>query len=143
MSFHELKNGSLLISTDPKHLDRTAIHTYLTRSYWAAGRSKEVVDRSLEGSLCFGLYDDGRQIGLARVITDGAVFAYLLDVYVLEEYRGRGLGKWLMEGVNSHPDLQGLSRFNLVTQDAHGLYEQFGFRPLAHPDRHMERVTPV
>jgi GNAT superfamily N-acetyltransferase len=134
----ERKSEEFVISTDPARLDIGAIHAYLTRSYWAAGIPKDVVAKSIEGSLCFGLYEGGRQIGLARVITDKATFAYLCDVYVLEDYRGRGLGKWLMSVVQSHPDLQGLRRFVLVTQDAHGLYEQFGFSQLKEPGRYME-----
>jgi len=134
----ERKSEEFVISTDPARLDVGAIHAYLTRSYWAAGIPKDIVAKSIEGSLCFGLYEAGRQIGLARVITDKATFAYLCDVYVLEDYRGRGLGKWLMSAVQSHPDLQGLRRFVLITQDAHGLYEQFGFSLLKEPARYME-----
>lgn len=134
--------GPFRVSTDPARLDLTAIHSYLARSYWAEGIPREVVARSLEASLCFGLYEEELQIGLARVITDRATFAYLCDVYVLEEYRGRGLGRWLMETVMSHPDLQGLRRFSLVTRNAHGLYTPLGFAPLAQPDRHMEIVRP-
>jgi GNAT superfamily N-acetyltransferase len=134
----EREREKFLISTDSARLDIDAVHGYLTRSYWAAGIPKDVVAKSLEGSLCFGLYEGSRQIGLARVITDKATFAYLCDVYVLEDYRGLGLGKWLMSVVQSHPDLQGLRRFVLITQDAHGLYEQFGFSRLKEPDRYME-----
>jgi GNAT superfamily N-acetyltransferase len=130
--------GSLSISTDPRRLDVDAIHAYLTRSYWAAGIPRHLVEKSLAASLCFGLFDAERQIGLARVVTDRATFAYLCDVYVLEEYRGRGLGKWLMQAVVAHPDLQGLRRFVLLTRDAHGLYAQFGFTPLTTPERYME-----
>lgn len=134
----ELTQGAYSISTDPKRLDLDAIHAYLTRSYWAKGISKELVSKALQNSLCFGLYEGSVQIGFARVITDRATFAYLSDVYVLEAYRGRGLGKWLMGVIVAHPDLQGLRRFSLGTRDAHGLYRQFGFTPLAHPERHME-----
>ena len=111
-------------------MDVDAIHAYLARSYWAAGISRERVARSLERSLCFGLFDGARQIGFARVVTDAATFAYLADVYVLEEYRGRGLGKRLVDAVRAHPDLADLRRFVLWTRDAHGLYEQFGFARL-------------
>jgi GNAT superfamily N-acetyltransferase len=137
----EQRRGRFTISTDPARLDVDAIHAYLSRSYWAAGRPREVVARSLTGSLCFGLYDGERQIGFARAITDRATYAYLADVYILEEYRGHGLGEWLIETVVSHPDLQGLRRFGLVTQDAHGLYRKFGFAELTHPERHMERLA--
>jgi GNAT superfamily N-acetyltransferase len=119
-------------------MDVDAVHAYLTRSYWAEGIPREVVAKSLERSLCFGLFDGSRQIGFARVVTDRSTFAYLCDVYVLEDYRGRGLGKRLMKAVCAHPDLQGLRRFVLVTRDAHGLYDQFGFTPLKDPSRYME-----
>ena len=134
----ERERKEFVISTDPARLDVDAVHAYLTRSYWASGVPKDVVAKSLEGSLCFGLYEGSRQVGLARVITDKATFAYLCDVYVLEDYRGLGLGKWLMSVVQSHPDLQRLRRFILITRDAHGLYEQFGFSGLMEPDRYME-----
>ena len=134
----ERERKEFVISTDPARLDVDAVHAYLTRSYWASGVPKDVVAKSLEGSLCFGLYKGSYQVGLARVITDKATFAYLCDVYVLEDYRGLGLGKWLMSVVQSHPDLQRLRRFVLITRDAHGLYEQFGFSGLKEPDRYME-----
>lgn len=134
------------VSTDPARLDVDAIHAFLTTAYWCEGIPRETVAKSLARSLCFGLYqEDGegpRQIGLARVITDGATFAYLCDVYVLPEFRGRGLGHWLMEHVMAHPDLQGLRRFSLVTRDAHELYRSFGFTEVQSPGRHMEIVRP-
>jgi GNAT superfamily N-acetyltransferase len=130
------------VDIDPARLDVEAIHAFLTTSYWSAGISKETVTRALSGSLAFGLYAQGRQAGLARVVTDRATFAYLCDVYVLPEIRGRGLGRWLMECVMDHPDLQGIRRFSLVTRDAHELYRPLGFRELAAPDRHMEIVRP-
>jgi catechol 2,3-dioxygenase-like lactoylglutathione lyase family enzyme len=141
---HEVaRRGGLVVSTDPALLDLGMIHDFLSnRSYWAAGRPLEVVRRSLDSSLCFGLYEGSRQIGLARVVTDGATFAWLCDVFVLEPYRGRGLAKWLVECVMGHPDLQGLRRFLLATQDAHGLYERFGFAPLAEPARFLEVFRP-
>jgi len=128
------------ITTDVEQLDLDAIHAYLTRSYWAAGIPRDVVAKAVAGSLCFGLFEEDRQIGLARVVTDRATYMYLCDVYVLEEWRGRGLGIWLIEVVMAHPDLQGLRRFGLVTFDAHGLYERYGFRAVEHPARHMEIV---
>lgn len=115
------------IRTEPDRLDVDAIHAFLTRSYWAKGVSRERVAKSLEGSLCFGLFEGERQIGFARVITDRATFGYLCDVYVLEAHRGRGLGKRLVEAVRAHPDLRALRRLLLKTRDAHGLYAQFGF----------------
>ena len=132
--------GEIEISTDPARLDVEAIHAFLAESYWAAGRTRAVVERSLAASLCFGAYDGARQVGLARVVTDRATFAYLCDVYVVDSHRGGGIGKRLMQAVVAHPDLHGLRRFHLVTRDAHGLYERFGFAPLAQPERHMERM---
>ena len=134
------------VSTDSTRLDVDAIHAFLTTAYWCEGIPRETVARSLASSLCFGLYQTDhqaeRQIGLARVITDGATFAYLCDVYVLPEFRGRGLGRWLMEHVMAHPGLQGLRRFSLVTRDAHELYRPFGFTEVQSPGRHMEIVRP-
>ena len=134
----QITRDAYVISTDPSRLDVAAIHAYLTRSYWSEGIPMETVERALASSLCFGLFNGPSQIGLARVITDRATYAYLCDVYVLESHRSQGLGQWLMQAVTAHPDLQGLRRFGLATRDAHGLYEKFGFAALAHPDRHME-----
>ena len=143
---YERQQDEFTVSTDPHRLDLDAIHAALATMYWSEGIPKEIVERALRGSLCFGLYvQEGsreRQIGLARVITDAATFAYLCDVYVLSEFRGRGLGKLLMQAVMEHPGLQGLRRFNLVTRDAHGLYRQFGFSEIQRPDRHMEILRP-
>jgi GNAT superfamily N-acetyltransferase len=130
------------VSTDPQALDVAAIHVSLTRSYWASGITREIVASSISNSLCFGLFDGSAQIGFARVISDRATFAYLCDVYVLEDYRGRGLGKWLIEVVTSHPDLRRLRRFVLATRDAHALYEKFGFTPLNKPEIFMEIFSP-
>lgn len=135
------------ISTDPQRLDVAAIHAYLARSYWAGGIPIETVRRSIEHSLCFGLFHagaerGGEQVGFARVVTDRATFAYLCDVYVLEAHRGHGLGKRLIEAVHRHPELQGLRRFMLATRDAHGLYAQYGFTPVAVPERLMEVLRP-
>lgn len=118
------------ISTDPARLDIGAMHAYLTRSYWSPGIPFATVQRAARHSLCFGLYEraSGRQVGLSRVVTDHATFAYLCDVYVLEEHRGRGLGKFMMRAVMAHPALTGARRAMLATRDAHGLYEQHGFR---------------
>lgn len=126
------------ISTDPAFLDRAVIHEFLRGSYWAGGIPKETVDRSIEGALCFGLYEGTAQVGFARVITDRATFAYIADVFVLDSHRGRGLGVWLMEAIRAHPDLQGLRRWILMTRDAHGLYEKFGFRTMQDSSRCME-----
>jgi len=134
-----VQRDEFTISTDPARLDLEAIYAYLSRSYWANGRAKATVAKSLQHSLCFGLYEHERQIGLARVVSDYATFAYLCDVYVLEEFQGRGLGKWLMQTVMAHPELQGLRRWSLATRDAHGLYQQYGFTALQAPDKWMER----
>jgi len=122
------------ISTDPTRLDIGAMHAYLTRSYWSPGIPFATVERAARHSLCFGLYEksSGKQVGLSRVVTDYATFAYLCDVYVLEEHRGRGLGKFMMSAVMAHPALTGARRTMLGTRDAHGLYAQYGFR--APPD---------
>ena len=117
------------ISTDPDRLDREAIHAFLETAYWSPGIPFEAVDRSIDGSLPFGLYaPDGAQAGFARAITDGATFAWLADVFVLAPHRGRGLGVWLVEAVLAHPEVRDVRRAMLGTADAHGLYERFGFR---------------
>ncbi len=134
--------NDIVISTDKKLLDVTMIHAYLSeRSYWAKGRSLETVKKSIENSLCFGLYNpQGKQLGFARVATDFAIFGYLMDVFVLEEYRGQELGKKLIEYVVNHPDMKNLRRIGLATSDAHGLYRQFGFCPVSSPEKMMELV---
>lgn len=135
----EVQRDGYVISTDQARLDLDMIHGELNRSYWAAGRLREVVARSLQHSLCFGLYHREAQIGLARVVTDYATFAWLCDVFIQEAHRGRGLGVWLIETVVAHPDLQGLRRFLLATRDAHGLYRKHGFATLSAPERWMTR----
>ena len=134
--------SGLVICTDRERQDVDAIHAYLSRSYWAAGITRERVARSIDRSLCFGLFDGARQIGFARVVTDATTFAYLADVYVLEEYRGQGLGKRLVEAVRAHPDLADLRRFVLWTRDAHGLYERYGFARLGDQPGLMGVVHP-
>lgn len=135
--------GSYVISDDRARLDVDAIHAYLTRAYWSAGIPLEIVERAVRGSLCIGAYDaEGAQVGLARFISDYATFCYVCDVYVLEEHRGRGLSKAMLGMAFDHPLLQGLRYWSLVTNDAHGLYRQFGFVPVAQPERQMERRTP-
>jgi GNAT superfamily N-acetyltransferase len=135
--YYSQRNG-FLISTDRARLDLNLIHGFLRNCYWCKGVSREIVARSIEHSLCFGIYDKDEQVGFARVISDFATYAYIGDVFVLEHYRGRGLSKWLMECILQHPQLQGLPRWSLVTGDAHGLYSQFGFTPLQAPERWME-----
>ena len=130
------------VTCDPAKLDLALITEFLASSYWAKGIPAATVAKSLEGSLCFAVLDGERQIGFARVITDRATIAYLGDVFILPGYRRRGLSKWLMECVLSHPDLQGLRRWVLATRDAHGLYKQFGFTPLKRPEVFMERHEP-
>jgi GNAT superfamily N-acetyltransferase len=134
--------GRYEISTEPARVDLDAVHAYLTRSYWAEDISKETLAKAVAGSLCFSLFDRGAQVGFARVVTDRATFAYLCDVYVLEEHRGQGLGKWLVEALMSYPDLQGLRRFVLVTKDAQRLYEQFSFETPEHSGHYMEIFRP-
>ena len=130
------------ISTDPARLDLDLIHRFLETSYWAKGRRRTVVERSIRNSLCFGVYLAGRQVAFARVVSDRAVFAYLMDVFVVPEFRGRGISKALMRSVLDHPDLQNLRVFLLATRDAHDLYAQFGFRSLAHAERWMAIQDP-
>lgn len=126
------------ISTDKTRLDIAAIYDFLTHSsYWAQGRTRAVVERSIANSLCFGVYDDTQQVGFARVVTDTVTFAWLADVFILPSHRGRGLGKWLVECVLAHPDLQGLRTFMLATRDAQGLYAQYGFKPVEDANRWM------
>jgi GNAT superfamily N-acetyltransferase len=136
----EWSRGGFTISTDPERLDRARIHGFLVDSYWAKAIPREVVDRSIEGSLNFGVYEGAAQVGFARVITDRATFAYLADVFVLESHRGRGLAVWLMEVIQAHPELQSLRRWILMTRDAHELYRKFGFREIEDPGRCMEIV---
>lgn len=139
----EIRQGDYLISDDPARIDARAVHGFLTTSYWAEGIPLDVVSLSLAHSLCLGIYAaDGQQVGLVRVITDYATFAYLCDVYVLEAHRGQGLAKAALRVYETHPRLQNLRRHHLVTQDAHGLYEQFGFRRTGQPERHMEKRDP-
>jgi GNAT superfamily N-acetyltransferase len=140
---NEWRRGEYLISTEQARLDIEVIHDYLSNSsYWAAGRSLETVRRSVENSLAFGLYRGEQQVGFARVITDYATFAWLADVFVLDQFRGQGLGKWLVEVILSHPELQGFRRWVLATKDAHELYRPFGFNELHRPERWMERPDP-
>ena len=130
--------GEYTITTSKSRIDINAVHLFLTNSsYWAAGIPIETVERSINGSLCFSMLHGDKQVGFARVITDEATFAYLADVFVLDEYRGKGLSKWLMQTIISYPALQHLRRFMLATKDAHSLYAQFGFKPLNNVERWM------
>lgn len=132
------RKGNYLISTDRSKLDFKVIQGYLSRSYWANKRKPEVTKLSIKNSLCFGVYFKKTQIGFARVITDYATFAYLADVFILEEFRGRGLSKWLMEIILNYGEVQNLRRWFLATKDAHGLYKKFGFTSLKEPEKIME-----
>jgi GNAT superfamily N-acetyltransferase len=139
----EWRRGDYTISDDPSRLDRDAIHRFLAASYWAAGIPREVADRSIDHAFPFGIYESaggGRQVGFARIITDYATFAYVSDVFVLDEHRGRGLARWLMETILAHPRLQGLRRWVLVTRDAQELYRRVGFGDIEDPKRYMEIV---
>lgn len=138
---NEWRQGDYLISTEIGRLDIGLIHNFLANtSYWAEGRDLEVVRRSIANSLNFGLYSGKQQVGFARVVTDYATFAWLADVFVLDDYRAKGLGKWLVEAVVSHPQLQGLRRWVLATRDAHELYRRFGFTELHDASRWMEKL---
>jgi GNAT superfamily N-acetyltransferase len=137
----EWTRGEYTVSSDPARLDLDVVHGFLVRSYWAEGIPRDVVERSIANSLALGLYEGEAQVGFARVLTDWAVFAQLMDVFVLERCRGRGLGVWLVEIATSLPELRGLRRFMLGTNDAHELYRRFGFREPARPDLLMERVN--
>jgi len=130
------------ITTDPSKLDLDLIHRYLSEeSYWASGIPFELVERSIENSLCFGAFENGEQVGFARVVTDYATFGYVADVFVVSSHRRQGVGRQLMEAMKNHPDLQRLRRWHLVTRDAHGLYKEMGFHDLESPQRHMEIVV--
>lgn len=139
----ELTRNDYEISDEKGRLDLDLIQLFLTEhSYWARTRTLEQTRTAIENSICFGVYKGGSQVGFARVVSDQATFAYLGDVFILEEHRGKGLGKWLMDAVVSHPELQGLRRWVLATRDAHSLYEKYGFREFVHPERWMERPAP-
>ena len=138
----EWTKDDFLISTDKEKIDALYVHQFLSKSYWAENIPLETIQRSIEGSLCFSVVYLNHQVGFARVITDEATFAYLADVFIDENFRGKGLSKWLMEVIISYPTLQGLRRFMLATRDAHGLYKQFGFEPMKNPDRWMEIHKP-
>jgi GNAT superfamily N-acetyltransferase len=131
------------ISDEPERLQLEVIVDCLARAYWSNQRPRTVIERSLKHSLCIGVYENETQIGFARVVSDHATFAYLADVFILESHQGHGLGKWLVQTILEHPDLQGLRRWMLATRDAHGLYAQFGFEALENPDRYMTKFDPT
>ncbi len=142
MAIVEYQRSGILVSTNKSKLDMGMIHDYLANSsYWAKDRPMDIVEKTIQNSLCFGIYSRNKQIGFARVVTDYAVFAWLCDVFILDAYRGQGLGKWLVESIIRHPDLQNLRRFMLATADAHELYQKYGnFQPLQNPGWILERV---
>lgn len=143
MSYQSWQRDRFEISTDKSRLQIDVIQRFLSdESYWAQSRTLEQTRTAIENSVCFGVYDADKQIGFARVISDFATFAYIGDVFVLSEYRGQGISKWLMETMLVHPDLQGLRRWILATKDAHGLYSQYGFHGLKFPERWMELPAP-
>jgi N-acetylglutamate synthase-like GNAT family acetyltransferase len=134
----ETHRDNFTISTDPSRLDIDAIVDMLTRAYWAIGRPRERTERAIKNSLVFGVYDGEKQIGVARVVSDYSIFAYLCDVFIHEDYRAHGLGKWLIQTIMEHPDLKEMRRWVLVTSDAHGLYEQYGFSSIEDPEHWMQ-----
>lgn len=139
---HLWSKGDYEVSTDPSRIDASMVHEFLTNSYWAKGIPLETVQLSIVNSIPFGVYHGRQQVGFARVISDLATFAYLGDVFIVPDYRGRGLSRWLMECIVSHPDLQGFRRWILATRDTHGLYRQFGFTEIKAPERWMEIHSP-
>ena len=138
-----LTRDGYTLSADPARLDLDVIYGFLTNCYWSRGIPREVVARSIENSLCFGVYEGTKQVGFARVISDFATYAYIGDVFILQSHRGRGLSQWMMECIMNHPKLQKLRRWTLVTRDAHGLYAKFGFTAVAKPESNMELHNPA
>lgn len=137
----ETHRDPFTISTDPARLDIDAICDFLKRAYWASTRPRERTERAIRNSLVFGVYDGEAQIGVARVVSDYSIFAYLCDVFIHEDYRAHGLGKWLIQTILEHPDLREMRRWLLVTNDAHGLYRQFGFATIEDPEHWMQKFT--
>jgi GNAT superfamily N-acetyltransferase len=138
------QRGAYEIDTDPARLDMDVTHQFLSEeAYWSPGVARDIVERAIANSMVFGVYAGSAQVGLARVVSDRATFAWICDVFVLPEHRGAGLGKWLMECITAHPDLQGLRRMLLATRDAHGLYAQYGFHELVDPSKFMVRRPEV
>ncbi|CAG0985161.1 diamine N-acetyltransferase [Anaerolineales bacterium] len=138
----ETHRDSFTISTDQSRLDMPTVYDFLSRSYWAKTRPREYTDAAFANSLVFGIYEGERQIGMARVVTDYTIVAYLCDVFIHEDYRAHGLGKWLMQSMLDYPDLKHVRRWLLATDDAHGLYRQFGFEPLTDVEKWMQRLRP-
>ena len=139
----ETHHDTFTLSTDPNRLDMDTVNDFLSRAYWSKGRPRERTEEAFANSLVFGIYAGSRQIGMARVVTDYSIFAYLCDVFIHEDYRGNGLGKWLMQSVLDHPQLKQVRRWLLATNDAHGLYQQFDFTQLPEPEKWMQRLRPI
>ncbi|KAA3616654.1 MAG: N-acetyltransferase [Calditrichaeota bacterium] len=135
---YEVKDGDFIVSNNPEKLDIDVVHGFLTTSYWSAGIEQKVVERAIRGSVCFGLYHLKTQIGFARVITDFISFGYLADVFILEEYQGKGLGSFLIKTIKNHPSLAQLRKWMLATKDAHSFYEKFDFIAIPNPQDYME-----
>lgn len=142
VQIYETQRDTFTISTDPARLDMNAVHDFLSRTYWAKGRPRERTEEAAANSLVFGVYEGRHQIGMARVVTDFSIVAYLCDVFIREDFRGRGLGKWLVQNILEHPDLIHVRRWLLTTEDAHGFYQQFDFVQLADPPKWMQRLRP-
>ncbi len=138
----EYRKDNYLISTNKGKLDLFVIHRFLTNSYWSKGITIDKVKNTIDGSLCFGVYDGKKQIGFARVVTDFTLFGYIADVFIIEEYRGRGLSKWLMESILEYPGIKEMRAIMLATKDAHGLYAKYGFKPLEEPQKYMLKKNP-
>lgn len=139
MNIQEYRKDNYEISTNKEKLDIFTIHQFLTNSYWSKGITADKVIKSIDNSLCFGAYEGKKQIGFARVVTDYSLFGYLADVFIVEDYRGRGLSKWLIQCILDHPEIKNLKTWMLATKDAHGLYEKFGFNKLEEPEKYMRR----
>lgn len=138
-----ITKGDFLLSDNKERLDVEVIHQFLSNSYWAKGITKDRIEKSIQHSLCFGVYHNSKQVGFARIISDYATFAYLADVFIVESFQGKALAKWLVTSIRQHPDLQGLRRWMLATRDAHELYAQYAdFVPIAKPDIWMEIYLP-
>lgn len=142
MQTREWTRDGFTVSTDPARVQLDVVHGFLTKAYWSEGIPRETVARAIAHSLPFGVYEGATQVGFARVVSDYTAIAYVGDVFVLPEWRGRGLSRFVMECMLAHPDLQGLRRWVLLTRDAHGLYEKFGFERITNPERWMHRWTP-
>jgi len=138
-NFTEFVQGDFLISTNKQKIDLIAVHSFLTNSYWSKGITLDKIKNSIENSLCFGVYYNSKQIGFSRVVTDYTLFGYIADVFILEEYRGRGLSKWLMDTIINYPSIKNLRSWMLATSGAHGLYEKYGFEKISDPEKYMKK----